>query len=72
VYELTAYVQDAMQNLNNNHETIHILDKNYAEDADGIYQRAAFIARSIGDYEHYAAARTEIQQLSPELGLKGS
>ena len=69
-YELTSYVEDATQNLNNNHETIYSLDRTYAEDADGIYHRAAFIARSIGDYEHYAAARTEIQQLSPELGIR--
>ncbi len=72
VYELTAYVEDAMQNLNNHHETIHSLDKSYAQDADGIYQRASFIARSIDEYEHYAAARTEIQRLSPELGIRAS
>lgn len=71
-YEITSYVDDAMQNLNDNHETVHFPDKSYAEDADGIYQRAAFIARSIANYEKYAAARTEIQHLSPKLGIKAA
>jgi hypothetical protein len=70
VIELTAYVQDAIQNLNNNHTTVHILDKSYALDADYMYQRADTIARSIANFEEYAAARTEIQHLSPELGVK--
>jgi hypothetical protein len=68
--ELTDYVEDAIQNLNNNHLTPHILGKSYALDADFMYQRANTIARSIHQFEEYAAARTEIQQLSPKLGTK--
>jgi hypothetical protein len=70
VIELTDYVQDAIQNLNNNHLTVHILDNSYTQDADYMYQRANTIAHSIGQFEKYATARTEIQQLSPKLGMK--
>jgi hypothetical protein len=70
VIELTDYVQAAVQNLNNNHLTVHILDKSYTEDANGIYQRSNTIARAIGQYEEYGTARNEIKQLSPKLGMK--
>lgn len=70
VIELTDYVQDAIQNLNHNHLTVHILDNSYTQDVDCIYQRANTIAHSIDQFEEYAAARNEIQQLSPKLGMK--
>jgi hypothetical protein len=69
VIELTDYVQDAIQNLNNNHLTAHLLDKSYALDADFMYQRANTIASSIHQFEEYAAARSEMYELSPKLGM---
>jgi hypothetical protein len=72
VIELTDYVDDAIQNLNEHHTTIHILDKSYAQDADFMYQRANTIASSIGEFEKYASAKMEIQQLSPQLGIKAA
>jgi hypothetical protein len=66
--ELTDYVEDAIQNLNENHITVHILDKSYALDADYMYQRANTIARSIHQFEEYAAAKSEVNELSPKLG----
>jgi hypothetical protein len=70
VVELTDYVQDAIQNLDNNHLTVYIMDNSYTQDADYMYQRANTIAHSIGQFDEYATARTEIQQLSPKLGMK--
>jgi hypothetical protein len=70
VIELTEYVQDAVQNLNHNHTTVNMLDRSYAEDADFMYRRADTIARMVGNFEEYAAASTEIQQISPKLGMK--
>jgi hypothetical protein len=67
--ELTDYVEDALQNLNEKHNTVNTLDRSFAQDADFMYRRADTIARSIGNFEEYAAARTEIQQLSPKLGM---
>jgi hypothetical protein len=69
VFELTEYVDDAIQNLNDHHATVHVLDKSYVADADFMYQRANTIARSISQFEEYATAKTEIQQLSPNLGM---
>jgi len=68
--ELTDYVGDAIQNVNDHHMTVNTLDKSYAEEADFVYQRANNIARSIGNFEEYAAARTEIHQLSPKLDMQ--
>lgn len=70
VVELTDYVQDAILNLNNNQPTIHLLDQTYAQDAEDMYQRANTIALSIGQFEEYATAKSEIQQLGPKLGIK--
>ena len=72
VIELTDYVDDAIQNLNDNHTTVHVLDKSYALDADFMYQRANTIARSIDQFEKYAAAKTEIQQVGPNLGMNAA
>lgn len=72
VIELTDYVRDAIQNLNNNQITVNILDRSYAQDVDFMYRRANTIAGSIGNFEEYAAARTEIRQLSPKLGMRGT
>jgi hypothetical protein len=69
VIELTDYVHDAIQKLNHNQTTVHVLDNGYAQDADFMYRRANTIALSIGEFEKYAAARTEIKQLSPALGM---
>jgi hypothetical protein len=37
-----------------------------------MYQRADTLANSIGQFQQYAAAKSEIQKLSPKLGMKAA
>lgn len=72
VIELTDYVQDAIQNLNNNQLIVHVLDNSYTQDADYMYQRANTIAHSIDQFEENATASTQTKQLSLKLGMKAA
>lgn len=70
--ELTDFVEEGIHNLNRHHITLHILDHSYTQEIEGMHQRANSIARSIGKFQEYETAMSQIRELSPELGLKAA
>ncbi len=68
--ELASTTQDAIVTLDNNQGRV------YATDLEGlasdIYKQANLIGETVGNFEKYANARHEVEQLKQTLGLKSS
>ena len=70
VPSLTDTTQDAIASLKNNREEIYF--SNMVGLARDIYDRASQIVQTTRNFEEYANARHEVEQLRQTLGLKNN